>query len=150
MGLRKFVTTEDVQDFPICKTESERQAKIQEYIEAGAIPKSKLENGAWYIGHCRNTGIAQWWEKDGFIYPRYKLGETFIDHVDHFEDDTEYDVFVPIKKVYPDENPRKVKNFHYLGEIVSWEELPMDVREHDYPYYFNEKGEDCYPNKVNS
>lgn len=104
MGLKKFTCTDDIPEFPIFKSEEDRQKAIKEYIEAGAIPKKDLENGAWYIGQSRDTGIAQWWDKTGFNYPRYKIFETFIDTKEHFEDNTECDVFVPFKKVYPDDS----------------------------------------------
>ena len=36
--------------------------------------------------------------------------------------------------------------FIYNGrDDVTWNELPLEVRKHDYPYYFNKDGEDCYP-----
>lgn len=39
---------------------------------------------------------------------------------------------------------RNKKDFYYAGDEVSWNEIPLNVREHDYPYYFN--GDlDCYP-----
>ena len=41
---------------------------------------------------------------------------------------------------------RKTATFIYNGrDDVTWEELPLEIRKHDYPYYFNDKGEDCYP-----
>ena len=41
------------------------------------------------------------------------------------------------------------KDFYYAGKEVSWEEIPLYVRKHDYPYYFDEDGNDCYPEVVN-
>lgn len=36
--------------------------------------------------------------------------------------------------------------FIYNGRNdVTWNELPLEVRKHDYPYYLNKDGEDCYP-----
>lgn len=40
---------------------------------------------------------------------------------------------------------RNKKGFYFAGEEVSWEEIPLSVRKHDYPYYFDEKGNDCFP-----
>lgn len=40
---------------------------------------------------------------------------------------------------------RNQKGFYFCGEEVSWEEIPLDVRKHDYPYYFDKNGNDCYP-----
>lgn len=42
---------------------------------------------------------------------------------------------------------RNKKGFYFNGEEVSWNEIPLNVRKHDYPYYF--KGElDCFPFEV--
>lgn len=40
---------------------------------------------------------------------------------------------------------RNLKSFYYENKEVSWNELPLDVRKHDYPYYFDENGVDHYP-----
>ena len=40
---------------------------------------------------------------------------------------------------------RNKKNFYFCGKEVSWEEIPIDVRKHDYPYYFDDNGNDCFP-----
>lgn len=32
---------------------------------------------------------------------------------------------------------RNKKSFYYCGKEVSWNEMPLDVRKHDYPCYFN-------------
>ena len=37
--MKKFTCTEDIPEFPIFKSEEDRQKAIKEYIEAGAIPK---------------------------------------------------------------------------------------------------------------
>ena len=36
--------------------------------------------------------------------------------------------------------------FYFEGKEVSWNDLPLSVRKHDYPYYFDKDGNDCYPN----
>jgi len=38
--------------------------------------------------------------------------------------------------------------FYYCGEEVSWNDMPLNVRKHDYPYYFDKDGNDCYPKVV--
>lgn len=40
---------------------------------------------------------------------------------------------------------RNLKSFYYENKEVSWNELPLDVRKHDYPYYFDKNGVDHYP-----
>ena len=45
-------------------------------------------------------------------------------------------------------NDNKGKDFFYNGQEVSWEGLPLEVRKHDYPYYFDSKGKCTYPNKA--
>lgn len=38
--------------------------------------------------------------------------------------------------------------FYYCGEEVSWNDMPLSVRKHDYPYYFDKDGNDCFPKVV--
>lgn len=60
------------------------------------IPKTELEIGKDYKGICRNSNSATW---DGkrFTYLRYKFGSYYEDHINHYEDDDGYDLFIPIK-----------------------------------------------------
>ena len=44
-------------------------------------------------------------------------------------------------------NERNRINFYYDGKEISWNEIPLDVRKHDYPYYFKDDL-DCYPFKI--
>lgn len=60
------------------------------------IPKCELVNGISYKGVCRNTDEAIW-DVDAFIYTRYKFGTTYLETINHYEDDDGYDVFVPIE-----------------------------------------------------
>ena len=99
MGLKKFETVDDIPEFPKYKTQEEYENLIKEYLEAGAIAKKDLVSGGWYIGQSRSTNIAQWFPKTGFNYIRYKLGGSFVDNINHFQDDDGYDVFIPFKLV---------------------------------------------------
>ena len=45
------------------------------------------------------------------------------------------------------EKERNAKLFVYGGEVISWNEIPLHIRKHDYPYFFDEEGNDCYPIK---
>lgn len=96
--MKRFKTVNDIPDFPIPKTEEERQQLISEFIEAGAIPKSQLRSYQYYLGSCRNSSIALWIH-DKFWYLRVKFGSVYAESIQHFEDDTTSDVFIPIKVV---------------------------------------------------
>jgi hypothetical protein len=96
---RKFKDLNDIPEFPRCNSE-EHEELVNLYIKAGAISKSELKPGGWYIGQCRNTTIAQWWPKSGFNYIRYKFGDKYVDTINHFEDDNGYDLFIPFKLIY--------------------------------------------------
>lgn len=81
------------------------------------IPKANLKDGCWYIGRCRNANFAQW---DGthkfpeaihephksqtgcFVHWREKFDRTFVETINHPEDDDEFDLFWPVERVYPD------------------------------------------------
>lgn len=81
-----------------------RGLKSEEYEEIvcntlesvfGAIPRSKLEPGKVYFGECRNSDLAIWLG-DRFEYVRYKFGQSFLERINHYEDDNDYDLFVPL------------------------------------------------------
>lgn len=97
--MKHFEKVSDVPEFPLFNVEEERLNAIKEYIEAGAISKENLIEGAWYIGQSRSTEIAQWIPREGFNFIRYKMGEKYIDHIPHFSDEDLNDVFVPIKRI---------------------------------------------------
>ena len=84
-------------DCPLCKAGNKTQEKlfIQLYDEDDG--KIKVwERGKNFVGSCRNASEAIWNGKT-FTYKRYKFGSTFFEDINHFEDDDEYDLFVPIK-----------------------------------------------------
>ena len=97
--LAPFKTIDDIPEFPRYDSEEEYHDLIEAYKNAGAIPKEKLINGAYYLGQSRSTNVAQWFPKDGFNYMRHKLGESFVDTINHFEDDNGYDLFIPLKLI---------------------------------------------------
>lgn len=86
-------------DIPLCSKEDYENIVIPALLRCGAIPKEKLELGCEYEGHCRNSDTAIW-RGEYFEYVRYKFGDTYIEKINHFEDDDGYDVFVPYKKLY--------------------------------------------------
>lgn len=97
--MKQFNKASDVPEFPIFKNKDGRLNAIKEYYEAGAIPKGNLINGAWYIGQSRSTEIAQWFPKIGFMFIRHKMGGSYVDHIPHFTEECETDVFIPIKRI---------------------------------------------------
>lgn len=85
-------------EYPMVRNPELHKWLENRFIELGAIPKDKLENGKWYHGACRNADKALW---NGMVfeYDRHKFGMVFKDYVNHFQDDNGYDVFVPIKEI---------------------------------------------------
>lgn len=60
------------------------------------IHKKDLEHNMRYAGSCRNSRTAYWdAEAEKFKYVREKWGFTFIDGIEHPEDDRGFDLFVP-------------------------------------------------------
>lgn len=73
---------------------------LAEAVKAGMIPRCNLENGAYYVGYCRNALIAQWDERAGrFVYLRHKFGTIFSETINHPENDDGFDFFVPVRMV---------------------------------------------------
>ena len=60
------------------------------------IPKNELIIGETYDGNCRNSDSAKW-NGNTFEYIRHKFGSSYMEEINHFEDDDGYDVFVPMK-----------------------------------------------------
>ena len=100
-SLKPFENEHDIPDIPICRTDEEKtfykDVIIPNLIRCGAIPKKDLEVGSWYVGDTRNTIRARW-NGTEFEYIRFKCGNSFLDTINHFEDDNDYAIFVPIKK----------------------------------------------------
>lgn len=63
-----------------------------------AIPKSELIPNKEYSGECRNSDKATW-NGEKFIYKRRKFGNSYFEGINHYEDDDNYDVFVPIEEI---------------------------------------------------
>lgn len=61
------------------------------------IKKENLVTGAWYKGRCRNADYAQW-NGTQFVYLRHKFGFSFLEEIEHPEDDRGFDVFFPFAK----------------------------------------------------
>lgn len=64
------------------------------------LPKSKLVRGEYYVGLCANATVARW-NGEHFVHWRRKhaIGFPYIDFIEtikHPEDNTKWDVFVPV------------------------------------------------------
>lgn len=87
-----------IPDIPILPKDVYEKYVIPNYIRCGAIPKKNLIEGKEYEGSCRNSGKAIW-KGDHFEYIRYKFGSSYIDEINHFEDDDGHDLFIPMKEL---------------------------------------------------
>lgn len=78
---------------------------VKNLIRCGAIPKSELEVGSWYLGRYRNAQYGRWNGKV-FEHEKMECGFWFKEtkQGNHFEDDNGYALFVPIKKIDKPEN----------------------------------------------
>ena len=84
-------------DIPVLPKEDYNRIIVTNLIRCGAIPKSKLEVGTRYLGHCRNSNLATW-NGERFEIKRFKFGRYESDTVQHFEDGggNDNDVFIPL------------------------------------------------------
>lgn len=63
------------------------------------VPKHLLEDGAYYVGKCRNASWARWnKDKDCFVHWRTKFKQRFLETIKHPDDDFTHDVFYPYYK----------------------------------------------------
>lgn len=69
------------------------------------MPKDKLEDGAWYIGHReRGSHVAQWDEKKQlFNTINFTIGQHYLEEINHLSDElnTNIDGFMPFEKINP-------------------------------------------------
>jgi len=73
---------------------------LEELYKRGVIRKKDLEDGAYYLGLCRNSSIAMWnTGKQKFTYMRTKFTMKFPEDINHPEDDDGYDLFTPLAKI---------------------------------------------------
>jgi hypothetical protein len=80
------------------------------YIELynkGIIRKSQLLKNHYYYGTCRNANVALWNGYE-FLYNRTKFGSTYVETINHLEDDNGYDLFIPLRITEPKEE-QKIK-----------------------------------------
>jgi hypothetical protein len=78
---------------------------LKQANEFGMIQKKDLKDKTYYYGRCRNARVAMWdAEKEVFWYMRTKFGSVFKEDINHPEDDNEYDLFIPIGEVVPEED----------------------------------------------
>ena len=71
---------------------------LKDYI----IPKTFLQHGYWYAGHCRNATLARWDSRTGlFYYWREKFGRVFIESIEYWDPDGRFDQFIPVLMVGP-------------------------------------------------
>ena len=110
-NLKPFKVPQDVPEIPRVAETEYREYYIPRLIEAGAIPKKDLEDGAFYLGDHRRGRIGKWIaDMNVFVYWRNKFGYYFIDKCNHFEDDDGFALFTPIKKVTEEEFNETGKN----------------------------------------
>ena len=95
---KPFKNEDDIPDVPVVKEDDYKNIIIPNIIRCGGIPKNELIINKVYLGSCRNSDKAKWNGKT-FEYTRIKFGTSYIEEINHFEDDDGYDVFVPIKEV---------------------------------------------------
>ena len=96
-SMKPFTSIDNIPDIPITDPGTYKSIIVPNLIRCGAIPKNKLKVNARYVGSCRNASEAVW-NGEKFIYKRTKLGYTYDEEINHFEDDDGSDLFVPIQE----------------------------------------------------
>ena len=103
-NLKPFQQVTDVPNLPIVEKEEWDNFYVPRLISAGAISKKDLKDGGYYLGNHRRGKIAQWHAGENrFHYWREKWGSCYIDKCEHFEDHSNFAVFVPIAEATEDD-----------------------------------------------
>lgn len=94
-NLNPFNCIEDIPNIPSAQNNEEHQVIIDNLIRCGAIPKNKLIWHRRYKGKCRNATEAIW-DGEYFKYLTKDCGQLCFEKIKHFEDESEFDVFIPL------------------------------------------------------
>ena len=110
-NLPKIEKAADIPELPhVDDPEEWNNFYVVKLIEAGAIPKRLLKDGAYYLGDHRRATVARWCaEKNKFEYWRTKFTARFIDECNHFEDDDGFALFVPIREATQEQFERNAE-----------------------------------------
>ncbi len=119
------------------------------------LPMSKTLEDAFYTLHpelCESederirkeiVDFIQWAEDRGMTrhdYHQAKRPAVWIAYLEKQKED--YSDMTQLERYISE--ARAKKGFYWNNKEVSWEEIPLEERKHDYPYYFK-NGLDCYP-----
>jgi len=97
-NLKPFKEIWEVPKLPMVDEKEWKEFYVPKLIAAGAMPKIDLVHNQYYIGKHRNATVAQWNKHtQKFDYNRRKFEYTFPEEIEHFEDHSTFDLFVPIK-----------------------------------------------------
>lgn len=103
-NLKPLVVHTDVPNLPRTDSETWNTIIVPNLLKAGAIRKSKLEDGKLYYGDYRSSKFGRWDSiKNRFIVNRWKF-QWCEDYCNHFEDDDKFALFVPIRLATEEEN----------------------------------------------
>lgn len=100
--------------------------ELEKAYSDGMIRKADLKKGHFYYGHCRNAEYAMWLG-DEFVHDRYKWGSTFLETINHPEDDNGYDFFTPESEV--DENDEGLERLKSLLKLNKDFNAALDSKE---------------------
>ena len=76
------------------------------------LGKKDLKDGSVYKGNCRNASYALW-HNGKFHYIREKFGHSFIEDINHPEEDDGFDLFIPEEECFDEEIIKKIKEYLY-------------------------------------
>jgi hypothetical protein len=67
------------------------------------LPLAILVHGHYYAGQCRNARVARWdAAAQVFHHWRQKFGHRFVETIDYWDDDGQYDGFIPVFDLGPE------------------------------------------------
>lgn len=79
---------------------------MQAHLYPVIIPKERLVDENYYAGLCRNARIARWNASAGhFTHWRNKFGRVFLEDIDYFTPDGQWDEFIPVIDLGPELPP---------------------------------------------
>lgn len=85
------------------------------------IPLAEMETGVIYKGQCRNATYAHWNGRK-FVHQRTKFFDTFLEDIDHPENELNprVDIFV-VEKVADENDPEAIELREAIDNMTEWE-----------------------------
>lgn len=131
-------------------------------IESALALKSSIEKCGYQYKNgifLKETGKTYCVCISDIVYNDFELKKDYVYEFGGFTEDLDYIVITNNVEMYftkyefdswfriasDDEAERAIPRCYFNGKEIAWQDIPLIIRKHKYPHYFDKDGNDCYP-----